>query len=44
MRWRFGATEGELVFGGNGLGSALNQLNRPYGIAVDGDSIFISDA
>jgi len=27
MRWRFGATEGELVAGGNGVGDALNQLN-----------------
>ena len=43
MKWRFGATEGELVVGGNGRGSALNQLNQPFGMAVDGDSIFVSD-
>ena len=43
MKWRFGATEGELFAGGNGEGSALNQLNMPSGITVDGDSILIAD-
>jgi len=43
MKWRFGATEGELFAGGNGQGSALNQLNMPSGITVDGDSLLISD-
>ena len=44
MRWRFGATEGELIGGGNGKGSALNQLNNPVGITIDGDSILIADS
>ena len=43
MRWRFGATEGELVAGGNGWGSAMNQLHCPSDITVDGESLLIVD-
>ena len=43
MRWRFGATEGELIAGGNGHGDALNQLYFPTDIAVDSDTLLIAD-
>ncbi|CAF4602327.1 unnamed protein product, partial [Rotaria magnacalcarata] len=29
MRWPKGATEGEILVGGIGAGSASNQLNQP---------------
>lgn len=35
-KWALGATAGVVVAGGNGQGSAANQLNRPTGLAPDG--------
>ncbi|CAF1976807.1 unnamed protein product [Rotaria magnacalcarata] len=35
MKWNKGATEGIVVAGGQGQGSALTQLNVPFGIVVD---------
>ncbi len=44
MKWAPGATEGILVAGGNGKGSALNQFFTPQGIAVDKDgNVYVSD-
>jgi len=34
-RWAPGATEGVVVAGGNGPGAGLQQLDRPWGLAVD---------
>lgn len=43
-KWAPGATAGVVVSGGNGQGSAANQLNNPTGIAVDNlGGIFITD-
>jgi len=45
MRWRRGATSGEIVAGGRDRGSRLNQLNRPTGLALDKTgALFISDS
>ncbi|CAF1103675.1 unnamed protein product [Rotaria magnacalcarata] len=35
MKWNKGGTEGIVVAGGQGQGSALTQLNSPEGIFVD---------
>lgn len=43
-KWAPGATAGVIVSGGNGQGSAANQLNNPTGIAVDNlGGLFITD-
>ncbi|RYD99322.1 MAG: T9SS type A sorting domain-containing protein [Sphingobacteriales bacterium] len=43
-KWAQGATAGVIVSGGNGQGSAANQLNSPTGIAVDNlGGIFVTD-
>ena len=34
-KWTPGASEGVVVAGGNGKGSQANQLNAPFGIALD---------
>ena len=44
IRWRFGATKGDLVAGGYGKGDSLNQLNTPFGITVDSESILVVDS
>ncbi|CAF2196655.1 unnamed protein product [Rotaria magnacalcarata] len=35
MKWNKGATEGIVIAGGQGAGSALTQLNGPLGLFVD---------
>ena len=43
-RYRQGLAEGVIVAGGNGLGSAFNQLNSPRGIFVDKEhSVYVVD-
>ena len=43
MRWRDGATAGEIVAGGKGAGDMLDQLNLPSGIALEwgGDMLIV---
>lgn len=44
-RWAPGATEGEVVAGGNGAGAELDQLDCPRGIALDEDGhLLIADS
>ena len=44
VRWAEGATEGEVVAGGNGRGGALNQLNYPHDVALGpDDTVYVSD-
>ena len=44
QKWAPGATEGVTVAGGNGKGSAANQLDFPRGIALDASgNIYIVD-
>ena len=43
-RWKIGDANGIVVAGGNGRGSSLNQLSRPYYICIDDDhSVYVSD-
>ena len=43
-RWKIGETSGIVVAGGNGEGSRLDQLHRPYNIFIDQDqAIYVSD-
>ncbi|MFM7496521.1 MAG: NHL repeat-containing protein, partial [Bacteroidota bacterium] len=35
VKWAQGGTTGQIVAGGNGAGSMLNQLHHPHGIALD---------
>jgi DNA-binding beta-propeller fold protein YncE len=35
MRWMKGATQGNIIVGGNGRGEQSNQLNRPVGLSFD---------
>ncbi|CAF4216082.1 unnamed protein product, partial [Adineta steineri] len=43
-RWKQGDSEGIVVAGGNGQGTALNQLNQPNYIFVDEDhSVYVAD-
>jgi len=39
-----GANTGVTVAGGNGQGSAANQLNHPFGVLVVGSNLYINDA
>ena len=44
MRWRPGATEGEVIVGGNGPGSRANQLRNPQDLTFDGDgNLYVVD-
>ena len=44
MKWAPGATEGTVVAGGNGRGSANNQFDGIFGIALDtSNNIYVSD-
>ena len=44
LRWRTGASQGEIVAGGNGAGAALNQLNNPgYFFLDEFNNLFVSD-
>jgi hypothetical protein len=43
--WAPGATTGTTAAGGNGKGSAANQLDGPAGIALDGaGNLYVADA
>ena len=43
-RYRRGETNGIVVAGGNGGGAALNQLNNPTYVCVDGEhAVYVSD-
>ena len=45
LRWTPGASEGEIIAGGNGNGSKINQLNRPHAAFVGTDNnVYIADA
>jgi len=35
MRWSKGATQGNVIVGGNGQGGQLNQLSWPAGLSLD---------
>jgi sugar lactone lactonase YvrE len=35
MRWMKGATQGNIIVGGNGRGEQSNQLNCPIGLSFD---------
>jgi sugar lactone lactonase YvrE len=35
MAWKSGATAGQLVAGGNGVGNQMNQLNEPIDVIID---------
>jgi DNA-binding beta-propeller fold protein YncE len=35
MRWMKGATQGNIIVGGNGEGEQSNQLNGPVGLSFD---------
>ena len=35
MRWMKGATQGNIIVGGNGEGRQSNQLNWPFGLSFD---------
>ena len=35
MRWMKGATQGNIIVGGNGEGEQSNQLNCPIGLSFD---------
>jgi sugar lactone lactonase YvrE len=45
MAWKYGATTGQLVAGGNGRGNKMDQLDRPIDVIVDRkrNHIFIAD-
>jgi gliding motility-associated-like protein len=44
QKWAAGATSGVTVAGGNGAGSAPNQLNNPYGVCLDqAGNLYVSD-
>ncbi|CAF4225561.1 unnamed protein product [Rotaria magnacalcarata] len=44
MKWKKGAKEGIVVAGGQGAGSALTQLNGPYGLFVDTlGAVYVAD-
>jgi sugar lactone lactonase YvrE len=35
MKWKCGATNGQVVAGGHGIGNQMNQLNFPVDVIVD---------
>jgi hypothetical protein len=37
-QWKMGATNGQVVAGGNGMGKRLDQLNEPTDVLVDKES------
>jgi sugar lactone lactonase YvrE len=44
VRWASGGATGVVVAGNNGAGTALNQLNSPYGVWVDSSSnVFVTE-
>ena len=43
LLWRAGEVEGEVVAGGNGRGSRLDQLNYPQGVVVERDGSLLVD-
>ena len=44
QKWAPGATSGVTVAGGNGYGSAANQFNGPWGVALDADgNLYVAD-
>ncbi|CAF2961181.1 unnamed protein product, partial [Rotaria sp. Silwood2] len=44
MRWSKGATEGQILAGGNGAGSGSHQLNEPIGLSFDRHgNLFVAD-
>ncbi|CAF4151212.1 unnamed protein product [Rotaria sp. Silwood2] len=46
MKWKFDATSGEIVAGGNGAGNRMDQLNNPLDVIIDKetDSLIICDS
>jgi sugar lactone lactonase YvrE len=44
QRWAPGATSGVTVAGGNGYGSAANQLDNPVAVALDSNGdLYVAD-
>jgi hypothetical protein len=44
QKWAPGATSGVTVAGGNGPGSAADQLDKPWGVTLDGaGTVFVAD-
>ena len=44
LRWFKGATQGEVVIGGNGPGAATHQLDAPIGLASDRQgNLYVTD-
>ena len=44
IKYEPGSSEGLIVAGGNGSGSALNQLNNPYDVTLDSSgNIYVAD-
>ena len=43
MKFKLGSTTGEVVAGGNGAGSALNQLYNPHAVVLWNDALYIAD-
>ncbi|CAF0739119.1 unnamed protein product [Adineta steineri] len=41
VRWEFGANKGETVAGGNGQGSAVDQLNYPNDVVLDKEKKYL---
>ncbi|CAF3391218.1 unnamed protein product, partial [Rotaria sp. Silwood2] len=45
VKWAPGATNGQVVVGGNGQGDGADQLNEPQGLAIDAQfTIFVADS
>jgi sugar lactone lactonase YvrE len=46
LEWKWGATSGQVVAGGNGQGNGAHQLSNPYDVIVDKerDSLIICDS
>ena len=45
VKWAFGKDAGEVIVGGNGVGTALNQLELPMSILVNHDgAVVVSDS
>ena len=43
-RWKKGATQGEIIVGGNDAGNQANQLNSPVGLYIDTHgNLFVAD-